>query len=133
MGADLIGYLVKGPVDPNFSEQNKRRYFRRVEELKAWSQNFDAIGTGPAWAENVIGNIDPGELADVDAEATWNAMKDLWEDGSRDCRSRPDPQNPRQVIMFCGEMSWGDDPDGFGYQTLSMADKTGLLDLLRIR
>lgn len=39
----------------------------------------------------------------------------------RDTAGRQDPDNPKKKIVVCGEMSWGDKPDGYGYGMMDRA------------
>lgn len=46
----------------------------------------------------------------VDEFISW------WEKGGgRDTNSRPDPDDMKKRIVVCGDMSWGDAPEGYGY------------------
>lgn len=45
-----------------------------------------------------------------------------WNDGCfRDLSRREDPDSPGRKIVVAGELSWGDEPDGLGYQMLKKA------------
>lgn len=59
---------------------------------------------------------------------------DFWNrDAPRDTVKRSDPDDPKQQIVVAGEMSWGDEPGGYGYQMLKAADYLQLMPLLGIR
>lgn len=59
---------------------------------------------------------------------------DFWNrDTPRDTVKRTDPDDPEQQIVVAGEMSWGDEPGGYGYQMLKAADYLQLMPLLGIR
>lgn len=62
---------------------------------------------------------------------------DGWNSGEfRDMSSREDPDNEcdndRKVVV-AGEMSWGDEPDGLGYQLLKKAFGLGIAQLLGVQ
>ena len=57
----------------------------------------------------------------------------LWQDGYRDSSFREDPDDPTQLILVAGEMSWGDTPQGGGYIALAVAFVLCLTDSLGIR
>lgn len=44
-----------------------------------------------------------------------------WVGGARDTSSRPDPDDRKQQIVVCGDMSWGDPPSGYGYTLTNRA------------
>jgi hypothetical protein len=45
-----------------------------------------------------------------------------WNDGCfRDLAFRDDPEKPGRKVVVAGELSWGDEPDGRGYQMLKKA------------
>jgi hypothetical protein len=51
----------------------------------------------------------------------------------RDTCSREDPDNPHKKLVYAGEMSWGDEPQGQGYQMLKRALAWGFAEALGIR
>jgi len=69
----------------------------------------------------------------VEAEYVFSSsLKDLtkevrdfvaaWNDGRfRDMSYRIDPLHPRRKVVVAGEMSWGDEPEGSGYQMFKKA------------
>jgi hypothetical protein len=67
-------------------------------------------------AEHVFGST-PKDLA----KEVRNFV-DAWNDGCfRDLSYRMDPFHPRRKVVVAGERSWGDEPDGAGYQMLKKA------------
>jgi len=56
-----------------------------------------------------------------------------WNDGCfRDMSSRIAPDKPRRKVVVAGELSWGDEPDGLGYQMLKKAFGLGIAQQLGI-
>jgi hypothetical protein len=157
MGADLIGYLAKGPrtLDSALKDTAKARVAEvavLVAELEAKLEAADVdyptdSDDSPAelrWDPRLPAPLyDDLELAwDMLIRAVYGRLEPLdivddlfhvWEHGARDSHSRPDPDDPEQRLMFAGELSWGDTPEGFGYKTLDAASALGLLDLFCIR
>ena len=70
-------------------------------------------------------------LLDLDPEVCLTNLYSLWnhtgEAYFRDCVSR---QVGEEQVMFCGEMTWGDEPGGHGYETLQRSNWLGMHELL---
>lgn len=138
MGMELVGYLVKGPTEPDFGDDNKSRFLKVIENLREWAWSVNRgdpiqLGHWELKYTDVDQYCDTDELMVIDGDLLWDNLRGLWSNGSRDCQSRLDPINKRHTIMFCGDMTWGEPPEGMGYETLKWAHKTGLLEILKIR
>ena len=136
MGADLIGYIVKGPT--------------RIKDKKAKAVLFaQSVQLGAA---THCGNCDVDFDADPDddtcpecgtelltfktrKEAAAFAMRYMkdWPPDFRDVASRIDPDDPTQVIVFAGECSWGEEPEGGGYGYMKDILTTGLASFMGVR
>ncbi len=56
-----------------------------------------------------------------------------WNEGRfRDLSSRVDPDKPGRKVVVAGELSWGDEPDGLGYQMLKKAFGLGIAQRLGV-
>ena len=56
-----------------------------------------------------------------------------WNDGCfRDMTCRTDPERAGRKIVVAGELSWGDEPDGGGYQMLKKAFGLGIAQQLGV-
>ena len=56
-----------------------------------------------------------------------------WNDGGfRDLAFRIDPEKPGRKVVVAGELSWGDEPDGRGYQMLKKAFGLGIAQSLGV-
>jgi hypothetical protein len=56
-----------------------------------------------------------------------------WNDGCfRDLAVRDDPEKPGRKVVVAGELSWGDEPDGRGYQMLKKAFGLGIAQRLGV-
>ena len=136
MGADQIGYLVKGPL-----KIPARRIKAAVSACKRWRRELlDQAGEDAeedrrkeATYALTAQEFDPLEIPEDPKEAIrrfvdwWNGME------SWDTCSRTDPDQPSQKLVYAGEMSWGDEPDGEGYRMLRRAFAWGFVDCLGIR
>jgi hypothetical protein len=150
MGADLIGYHVKGPkhLDESKREAAEVKVARARELQDALVRNEHENGRDEAafvareeelWAQVCaeFPRMKDLEARDFAAAASTTTLVDnlfdLWKNGSRDASMRDDPDDPTQVMLFAGEPSWGDEPDGYGYVTLRDAEILGLFDRFNIR
>lgn len=136
MGADQVGYLVKGPM--------KMQARRIVSAVRACQQQRKALledaGESATRDERMDAALSAtGEYFDP-ADIPENPVKDIrafvdwWHTlDSRDACSRTDPDNPRQKLVYAGEMSWGDEPNGAGFQMLKRAFAWGFSEALGVR
>ena len=136
MGAEQIGYLVKGPEkipDIHVVQAVRACRQRRAELLAAAGGEGDATAREHA-ALSVTGDyFDPADIPEDPKSAIrefieWWHATDL---GDTCCRSDPDQAGQR--ILFAGEMSSGDEPQGTGYQMLKRAYTWGFARALGIR
>jgi hypothetical protein len=136
MGADLIGYLVKGPA--KIPESRIKAAVRKC--LKQRQTLLDDAGKGANRGQRMDVALsatgeyfDPEEIPE-NPEAEIREFVDWWHGmGGRDTCCRTDPDNPREMLVFAGDMSWGDEPDGYGYQMLKRAHTWGVAEALGLR
>ena len=70
----------------------------------------------------------PAELAKAVKE-----FATAWNEGHfRDLSFRIDPEKPGRKVVVAGELSWGDEPDGLGYQMLKKAFGLGIAQRLGV-
>jgi hypothetical protein len=146
MGADLIGFLCKGPLKikkADIKKAEKRAadiiiFAAKVYELLKKDdkteedekfldtcltctplsgfndqEQHDNIYDCEQYLENIAASTAKDEVNNFIA---W------WETGDgRDTMSRPDPDDRKQQIVFCGETTWGDAPEGLGHTTMNRA------------
>lgn len=129
MGADLIGFLVKGPQkisDETWAEA-EAKLVARLEPM--WlGAKVDCPDCGepidcsdPDELEYGCENCGSysikvlGQLADREAVTAFMARMRHWPPGGRDVAQRNDPDVTDGILVFAGEMSWGDSPTGYGY------------------
>jgi hypothetical protein len=174
MGANLIGYMVAGPVaiDPTRAGELTRQMMERRETLKrifkrVVAQGEDGLSDADKTAYAAAAATLDGESCELPGEFERNpdeseedfaaccdeeverALGELglneqtlpafvtefvefWNGrGSRDSAGR-DVQCGGATcrVIFAGEPSWGDEPDGHGYRLLKRATLSGLSDLV---
>lgn len=139
MGADLVGYLLKGPKRIDEEKQSAAiAQIKRVQELiqriTADDPDDDIEAATAEFQRLVFDRYRPMDTYDCVPEDLINEFVDLWEtSASRDVVSGTDPDDKTQQIMFAGGTSYGDDPDGFGYQTIHMLNAFNGLTILGIK
>lgn len=148
MGADQIGYIVKGPValDPALRETalvhlgQLQAEIRRALDAAGYKDDEGFIEDhSKFWdlspdLDHELDPLDYAELAGLDAHKFISEFFDWWEHGARDTTSRNDPDDLHQCLTYAGEMSSGDEPEGHGYSMLrTMFRVPGLAELLGIR
>lgn len=148
MGADLIGCLLKGPYE--LPEEKRAEAILCAKAtmliLRQAAQDYAAEKPFAAEAAELLEEyqIDPDyELDgyDVDDKSiefmATTAVEDLYnvwnKNNARDMHCRTDPDDMNQLLFFCGDMSWGDSPQGYAYETIIEAGKLGLLKFFNIR
>jgi hypothetical protein len=131
----------KGPV------QAKRSITLRLEvEEKAPTPSFTSLEELRSHPE--YRSLVQGVLTDCDHEVESDhvfastlqvLVKEVrefaagWNDGCfRDLTFRDDPKKPGRKVVVAGELSWGDEPDGCGYQMLKKAFGLGIAQRLGV-
>jgi transcription elongation factor Elf1 len=149
MGADMIGYLAKGPYTITKAKRKAAaRELLRLARIWLLENTYTCCTCGAVETdieEAVKDHLDcqncgvryPVYLQDIKclshAEKKVAAWCDYWPPTWRDCARRPDPDDKKQVLVFAGDMSYGESPDGAGYEYLAELLNSGISDLLGIR
>lgn len=143
MGADLVGFMVVGPA--KLPENSEAAFEAAVQALTQIGTAAYLLSNGEeCQAESILeefGALDEmylesyEEMRDVEAAKKEAArlienVYDLWNNGSRDSVWRILPDGKK--VLFAGDQTWGDSPDGFGYTTLVEAERINLLEVLGI-
>jgi hypothetical protein len=131
----------KGPVAAKCSIT-----LRFAVEEKAQTPNFSSVEELRSHPE--YRGLVQGILADCDHEVESDqvfagtpeelakAVQEFaagWNDGHfRDLTFRIDPERPGRKVVVAGELSWGDEPDGLGYQMLKKAFGLGIAQRLGV-
>jgi hypothetical protein len=136
MGADQVGYLVKGPrrIAAGRIKAAVRACLRLRKQLLAAADDPEDENSRRDAALHLTGEFfDPADIPE-NPEREIRAFVDWWRrPEGRDVCCRDDPDNPRQTLVYAGEMSWGDEPSGYGYQMLKKALAWGFAEALGIR
>lgn len=156
MGADLIGFLVKGPSNITDKRQEAVDFLKnRNNVVRDYIDALGKLNEDDAVDYNEFFNKDEAildflewrtfdgtheetaellnELVCQNPEKTVDDFIQFWENGARDATSRIDPDDKTKVIVFAGEMSYGDEPNGYGYETIRDATYLGLLNFFGIK
>ncbi|MEM1354984.1 MAG: hypothetical protein AAGH88_08885 [Planctomycetota bacterium] len=161
MGADLIGYFAKGPknLDPNNYPAAAAEAERRLVWLRKARPKVEAVSPAavvdllpdcpwlpPEELKQAVVDIDFDELRceierlvvmaddiiDLTGEQAVQRFVEMWPPLARDAAHIQDPDRPDKLIVFAGERSWGDTPDGLGFRTLSWAGLLGIAPILGV-
>lgn len=157
MGSSLIGYMVRGPRVLNQEALDRAQHVleTRISHLREAYDLYE-----PTMVADGDGESDEAQLDNLEdvfqayfPDADWGFygvelvtaveeilatspaelvgdLKALWAgSNASDCAYR-DYGDER--VMFCGDGTWGDEPDGVGYATLSKSVQLGLAKLLGI-
>lgn len=154
MGADLIVFIVKGPatISPeataeaikaaekvsSFVKQiTEKAYDDDNDEDQVWEELMEAWETTPLAHLNVdyFDDFSDLERLEVDAKEVVEEFVEHWNSGElfRDESTRPDPDDETQRIHVAGELSWGDEPEGNGYQALKQLSDLNAFKALGFR
>ena len=147
MGADLIGYLVKGPkvITDKQVQKAANTLLKIVAERRGRGVTFCVNceeevlieDDEPTTCSTCGADLDGQELDGIEtkeeAVAFVRKFVNDWPPDWRDSTWRYDPDNPKEILVFAGELSWGDTPQGGGYEYLDHLMKSGIAHLLGIR
>jgi hypothetical protein len=146
VGADLLGFLVKGPV--KITRQQIETAAKAMLVTARERQRTGLIYCPDCGCEiDVNKGFDgrcPGccqqigdPLIDIhtlkDARAHVKRLAEGWPPECRDTASRHDPDDARQILVFAGDTSNGDEPAGAGYQYLKELMQSGCAEALGVR
>jgi hypothetical protein len=155
MGADLITFILIGPKKleplPSHRESVVRRVMdKRKAALEGACRGLaEARGLSPEQLrqtadfedalEDFLRNEGGGEeclvhLTPEEVRKTLDALVALWNDGSArdlDWRLWKDGRKTRRLVV-AGDMSYGDEPDGYAFQLFKKAQGMGLMAALGI-
>jgi hypothetical protein len=152
MGADLITFICVGPKKLTLSETRRRNVVQHAmnrrkrvletacrdlaktrklspEEMRQADDFEDALEDflrNECDGEEILVNVTP-----KDVRTTLVQLVDLW-NGDERPRDLAYRLWKNRRIVVAGDMSWGDEPEGYGFQLLKRAQTMGLLDALGI-
>lgn len=130
VGSGSKAYVTVGVREATGEE---RETFATAEELRA-NPGYGLLIT------EILGELGLSVVADH-RDDTVEAIVEivdnfvgLWRNGdARDCAKREDPFDSEVQIMVAGERTWGDTPDGDGFQTLRTAFELGIAQQLGVQ
>ncbi len=143
MGADLIGYLVKGRK-LLFDQEKKAAVLLAqavIDQAKVLFAAVESTEKPPGDFEDFLSSFwEEEDAAGLEHYAQLNAAMfvsefcEFWQNpDERDVASRPDPGDPKEQLLFAGAPSWGDEPEGVGYKLLREAFRLNVAAALGIR
>ncbi len=159
MGADLVGWIVKGPKQLRVLKKHQQQIVRQLLQIVTWWRSLgdDAeLEYAPRVNECPV-KFSPALLADEDEflrlmgwltdaapenaadhsqrQGIASALERLldWPPSCRTTHWVEDPDDASQIIVFAGEMTWGDTPETPGYKQLCFLALTGVGALVGIK
>jgi hypothetical protein len=161
MGADLIGYFAKGPkqlpkraIPAAVAQADRRlawlRRARPIIEAEDHAALVKLLADCPwlvpdqkpcqetdidfAQLESEIDHLldTAGDISSLTGEEIVKAFIDSWPPIFRDAAHVVDPDIPDKLIVFAGERTWGDPPEGDGFKLLAQAGILGIALVLGV-
>jgi hypothetical protein len=144
MGADLVGYMVVGKN--SITEEMRQAAVAKAKATRDIAKAWDAAEeakedfkppyfpeTWEALCFDTAEYVDHiAEMTDEDCETAVNtAIGFLNDPAYRDCASRSLGND--EFVLFCGEMTWGDEPEGGGYSELKTIHELDIVAELGLR
>lgn len=136
MSADQVGYLLVGPVTLSLSRKTVSQI---IKEAKSRIEICRKVNNG-TYEEKKLPEFltyeeDALFLSTFHGEDIVKDFINLWnKEGAKDMISRRVVLGGEEFgIVFCGEMTWGDEPTGTGYNTIRPVHDLGLLPLFGIK
>lgn len=134
MGANLVGFLMLGPVNLSMSTKTVSELIgearKRIEQCK----KFEESGNPKDMPDFLLYEEDAADLVGLNPEKVVRDFIKLWNDEeARDWISRRVTIDGKEYgAVFAGDMSWGDDPSGAAYQTIKPVSDLGMLSMFGI-
>jgi hypothetical protein len=157
MGAGLIGWLAKGPLKLRVSRKHERQMVHQLSQIADWWRSLgeDAeveyplrVGECPIpIAQSLVEDetcffllMEWLTQPDDDKQSTPKRLIAarlnellIWPPDDASTAWTQDPDDATQVIVFAGEMSWGDLPETPGFRQLQMLALTGVAAVVGIK
>jgi hypothetical protein len=120
----LLAYSPYPLTDERTPESDEIDLFQLANELDSLASTIEDFDT--LTGEEAVGRF----LIAVKADLTKTSAE--WYPVFRDSAMITDPASPERVIVFAGELSWGDTPQGRGFQLLAEIGVLGIADAFGI-
>ena len=140
MGADLCAFIQIGPDQVTDEDkvlaaiEHAREVCDIAREVVAELDSSDADLDEqdlPDELGHIANASDVFQIVDIDCEKTVRDFVEFWNTcQARDTTFRYHTAGTKIVVS--GERTWGDEPDGVGYQRIKMAHLLGFLSVLGI-
>lgn len=128
MDADMIGVMIHGPTTIDAKLRNQV-----IKDIADTTEDILVNATEDPDLENVFGTFQLDDITREDivdkVTRTTDDFIQIWngESHARDLFVRRiTVGNESREVLFAGDMSWGDEPEGIGYQTLMGAAALGI-------
>lgn len=110
MGCDLITYMVVGKPKIKKTKAQVAAYWKKHQEFLKLDESTEEIAVPNEYKEGFESSAEFAEFV-KEFVKFWNFP------GARDTNARTfgKGKSKRQIVVS-GDMSWGDEPDGYGYQ-----------------
>jgi len=149
MSADFISYCVFGPNKLSTNHRKMKKATQVMNDLVAVAlraEHLQAADPNDKVAELELEELVQTKLKNHEDlyDLRWavkyqdkpsrliDELFEVWHHGSYDTSDRLDPRDPKRKVWYAGDMTWGDEPSGFGFVTMKHADMAGLLDIFEI-
>lgn len=141
--AESVVALVKAAIgfearisDEEMTEEEAEREFRKLDlsplkhlEVDSAAKSYITIqfSGGGGWD-------DLAYLTQIDHKKVVEDLFDLWngQEAARDWAERSVPYDVLKKVVVAGDMSWGDEPEGWGFETLKQTDALGIHPIVGI-
>lgn len=136
MGADLIVYILEGPREVKLTPQKREDILKKVRKSIKLCAAFRDGKLDANKLPSSIEEFDAQFIADLDPEVVLDNFIDLWNGKAapRDAAWRFIGTGKKQRrVLVCGELSWGDTPSGYGFETCRNADLLNIDTMLGVR
>ncbi len=140
MGSSMVGFLVAGPARLDSAKRAEavelvkecakicriiNQKIDEDEELTTEEIQFVIDrGIDADWEESIQGDLCQNVPDEDEAETFVDSFIDFWH--SPEERDTTYRFYQGKTILFAGDSSWGDEPDGSGYTMLKRASLTGI-------
>jgi hypothetical protein len=127
MGADMVGYLVTGPV--KITEAAIKKAISNLKK-RDWRGECPECGEDRAPGGGCSCFVPPKSGEEEAFVRDWVAH---WPPDYRDCAVRRDPRDPKKRwLVFAGDRSWGESPEGAGFEMLKRGAVSGIAEDLGV-
>lgn len=131
MGQDLISFILVGPTKLNANKH--KAAVKRINDCLKDPDFYGDDSISPDCSHNDFVEIFNSKYHGGAVELV-NDFVAVWENGARDTNDRlvDSSDDHSKKIVVAGDSSYGDEPDGFGYQAIKWAVMFDIHSLFQI-